>query len=290
MNQDVGYCPQFDALDDQLTGLEMLRFYAKLRGIAKDKIEEVRRCRAFELLYKILSVWRSLPPDHSLENKEVASFHWRGKVGKGRPFLLGDLSGLFLWNRVKFVKLPIFWTFWSKKGGSRPTPTPPRALLWLRAWGALGQFLPTALQQWRSQGVHRGVHWAHTHPNSFILTNAFYETKPHRELATPPAPGPPPTRLAPGSWIRHCTVNSCGHTTCMAYLFFNLQQVCAEAILHFDLTLHAKKTLKQYSIGNKRKLSMAIALLGNPQLVLLVCDSKYNYFSKSCYFLEAKRK
>ena len=41
MKQDVGYCPQFDALDDQLTGLEMLQFYARLRGIAKDKINEV---------------------------------------------------------------------------------------------------------------------------------------------------------------------------------------------------------------------------------------------------------
>ena len=45
MNQDVGYCPQFDALDDQLTGLEMLKFYAKLRGIAKDKIDEVRNLK-----------------------------------------------------------------------------------------------------------------------------------------------------------------------------------------------------------------------------------------------------
>ena len=41
MKQDVGYCPQFDALDDQLTGLEMLQFYARLRGIAQDKINEV---------------------------------------------------------------------------------------------------------------------------------------------------------------------------------------------------------------------------------------------------------
>ena len=41
MKQDVGYCPQFDALDDQLTGLEMLQFYARLRGIAKDNIDEV---------------------------------------------------------------------------------------------------------------------------------------------------------------------------------------------------------------------------------------------------------
>ena len=41
MRQDVGYCPQFDALDDQLTGIEMLRFYAQLRGISEESMEEV---------------------------------------------------------------------------------------------------------------------------------------------------------------------------------------------------------------------------------------------------------
>ena len=41
MNQNVGYCPQFDALDEQLTGVEMLQFYARLRGITKNKIDEV---------------------------------------------------------------------------------------------------------------------------------------------------------------------------------------------------------------------------------------------------------
>ena len=44
MDQDVGYCPQFDALDSRLTGVEMLFFYARLKGIPSDDISAVRIC------------------------------------------------------------------------------------------------------------------------------------------------------------------------------------------------------------------------------------------------------
>jgi ABC-type multidrug transport system ATPase subunit len=33
LSSNVGYCPQFDALDRQLTGDELLRCYARLKGI-----------------------------------------------------------------------------------------------------------------------------------------------------------------------------------------------------------------------------------------------------------------
>lgn len=33
IGQEVGYCPQEDALDGRLTGREMLHCYAKLRGL-----------------------------------------------------------------------------------------------------------------------------------------------------------------------------------------------------------------------------------------------------------------
>ncbi len=42
MRQDVGYCPQFDALDDYLSGYEMLQFYARLRGIPEAEISKVK--------------------------------------------------------------------------------------------------------------------------------------------------------------------------------------------------------------------------------------------------------
>ena len=33
VQQNIGYCPQFDALYDELTGREHLRLFARLRGI-----------------------------------------------------------------------------------------------------------------------------------------------------------------------------------------------------------------------------------------------------------------
>lgn len=37
--KDIGYCPQFDALLDELTGRETLRIFCMMRGIAPHKIE-----------------------------------------------------------------------------------------------------------------------------------------------------------------------------------------------------------------------------------------------------------
>ena len=37
----MGYCPQFDALLDTMTGRETLRMYARLRGVPSDHIENV---------------------------------------------------------------------------------------------------------------------------------------------------------------------------------------------------------------------------------------------------------
>ena len=36
----MGYCPQFDALIDQMTGRETLRMFARLRGLRKNTIED----------------------------------------------------------------------------------------------------------------------------------------------------------------------------------------------------------------------------------------------------------
>lgn len=37
----VGYCPQFDALFDNLTGREHLELYANLKGIKKEYHKEI---------------------------------------------------------------------------------------------------------------------------------------------------------------------------------------------------------------------------------------------------------
>jgi ATP-binding cassette subfamily A (ABC1) protein 3 len=41
VQQNLGYCPQFDALIDQMTGTETLYMYARLRGISEDQIQQI---------------------------------------------------------------------------------------------------------------------------------------------------------------------------------------------------------------------------------------------------------
>nr|XP_044605364.1 retinal-specific phospholipid-transporting ATPase ABCA4 isoform X1 [Equus asinus] len=43
VHQSMGYCPQFDAIDDLLTGREHLYLYARLRGVPAEKIEKVAK-------------------------------------------------------------------------------------------------------------------------------------------------------------------------------------------------------------------------------------------------------
>ena len=39
--RNIGYCPQFDALNPLLTGREHLRFYARLRGLSENATKKV---------------------------------------------------------------------------------------------------------------------------------------------------------------------------------------------------------------------------------------------------------
>lgn len=41
MHQNMGYCPQFDAIDELLTGREHLYLYARLRGVPESEIPRV---------------------------------------------------------------------------------------------------------------------------------------------------------------------------------------------------------------------------------------------------------
>lgn len=51
VHQRIGYCPQFDALLDDLTGRETLRIFALLRGIPRREIDGVSRQLAEELAF-----------------------------------------------------------------------------------------------------------------------------------------------------------------------------------------------------------------------------------------------
>jgi ABC-type multidrug transport system ATPase subunit len=37
----IGYCPQFDALIEQMTGMETLCMYARLRGVPEHSVQTV---------------------------------------------------------------------------------------------------------------------------------------------------------------------------------------------------------------------------------------------------------
>lgn len=52
----MGYCPQFDAIDDLLTGREHLHLYARLRGVPESEISRVRRYSTFLSLLTYFSL------------------------------------------------------------------------------------------------------------------------------------------------------------------------------------------------------------------------------------------
>jgi len=41
VHQNMGYCPQFDAINELLTGREHLEFYAILRGVPENEVCQV---------------------------------------------------------------------------------------------------------------------------------------------------------------------------------------------------------------------------------------------------------
>jgi len=41
VHQNMGYCPQFDAIDELLTAREHLHLYARLRGVAEHEVARV---------------------------------------------------------------------------------------------------------------------------------------------------------------------------------------------------------------------------------------------------------
>lgn len=60
----MGYCPQFDAIDELLTGREHLHLYARLRGVPEAEISRVRRrFRIFERMTAVFKRLKFFLPD-----------------------------------------------------------------------------------------------------------------------------------------------------------------------------------------------------------------------------------
>nr|XP_006815639.1 PREDICTED: ATP-binding cassette sub-family A member 1-like [Saccoglossus kowalevskii] len=104
VQQRIGYCPQFDALIDKLTGRELIRMYARLRGIPPDTIEAVvDSC----ISHLNLGNWADkLCGDYSGGNKRKVS---TASAMVGNPpiiFLDEPTAGMdprarrFLWNAI----------------------------------------------------------------------------------------------------------------------------------------------------------------------------------------------
>lgn len=63
VHQNMGYCPQFDAIDELLTGREHLHLYARLRGVPEAEISRVRcRFRPFERMTATLKCLKFVLP------------------------------------------------------------------------------------------------------------------------------------------------------------------------------------------------------------------------------------
>lgn len=60
VQQSIGYCPQFDALFEDLTAREHLELYTRLRGIPWKDEERVRECFSLSLsssyVYSVLLI------------------------------------------------------------------------------------------------------------------------------------------------------------------------------------------------------------------------------------------
>lgn len=52
VHQNLGYCPQFDAIDELLTAKEHLEFYARLRGVPEDEVSLVTITSLHHLAHK----------------------------------------------------------------------------------------------------------------------------------------------------------------------------------------------------------------------------------------------
>lgn len=54
VHQNMGYCPQFDAINDLLNGREHLELYARLRGVPEEEVAMVNPSRISDFFFKFL--------------------------------------------------------------------------------------------------------------------------------------------------------------------------------------------------------------------------------------------
>ncbi len=70
-----GYCPQFSALLDQLTGRNTIQLYARIHGIQESYIEHLTNCLGEMLLFT------------QYLDKEVGSYRYGSKMSNNKHLL-----------------------------------------------------------------------------------------------------------------------------------------------------------------------------------------------------------
>ncbi|XP_056020266.1 phospholipid-transporting ATPase ABCA1-like isoform X2 [Ostrea edulis] len=107
VRRDIGYCPQFDAFDPLLTGREILRFYARLRGVQEKDIKRVSEWAIRKLELRIYA--DKLSGSYSGGNKRKLSTAI-SLIGNPQIIFLDEpTTGMdprarrFLWNCIKNI-------------------------------------------------------------------------------------------------------------------------------------------------------------------------------------------
>lgn len=94
VHQNMGYCPQFDALDELLTGREHLYLYARLRGVPESEIPRVSSVSfGFTKLFSSLLFLRSYSFFPSFEY-EPLSCRWQS--GPSRSWVWPSMQAAVL--------------------------------------------------------------------------------------------------------------------------------------------------------------------------------------------------
>lgn len=102
----IGYCPQFDALLDDLTGAETLKVFALLRGIDRKDIPTLSERLAIDL--KFINHINKKVGEYSGGNKRKLS---TAIAVMGDPVVvyLGNLLNLYLLKIEHFLSITVKW-------------------------------------------------------------------------------------------------------------------------------------------------------------------------------------
>lgn len=102
----IGYCPQFDALLDDLTGAETLKVFALLRGIDRKDIPTLSERLAIDL--KFINHINKKVGEYSGGNKRKLS---TAIAVMGDPVVvyLGNLLNLYLSKIEHFLSITVKW-------------------------------------------------------------------------------------------------------------------------------------------------------------------------------------